>query len=158
MIRVLFVCSGNICRSPMAEAVFRHMVAQAGLSNRIQTLSAGTGPWHVGEAAHHGTLGVLKQRGIAHNGRARQLTVDHLQQFDYALAMDGGHLSFMKRLDDDGGRATLALFLSYANAAGTVSETDVPDPYYDGTFERVYSLVERGCSALLAHIRAEHGL
>lgn len=157
MIRVLFVCSGNICRSPMAEAVFRHMVEQAGLSAQIQTLSAGTGPWHVGEAPHHGTLSVLKKHGIAHNGRARQLTGDHLQQFDYVLAMDGGHLSFMNRLSSDS-KAAVTMFLSYANAAGTVDETDVPDPYYDGTFDRVYSLVERGCAALLAHIRAEHGI
>ena len=74
MIQVLFICLGNICRSPMAEAVFRHLVTQAGLQDRIEILSAGASQWHVGEPAHRGTLAVLRQADIAHQGRARQVT------------------------------------------------------------------------------------
>lgn len=134
----------------------RRMVADAGLSDRIAVDSAGTGPWHVGEAAHPGTLNILRRHNITHRGRARQLRGSDFADFDYLLAMDSGHLRVLQRDGDQREGVTVAKFLSFANAAGTVRETDVPDPYYNDTFDVVYSLVERGCTALLAHIRATH--
>ncbi|NWF67848.1 MAG: low molecular weight phosphotyrosine protein phosphatase [Chloroflexi bacterium] len=156
MIKVLFVCLGNICRSPMAEAVFQHMVNQAGLSDKILVDSAGTGSWHVGETAHRGTLGVLSKNGIAYHGRARQFTRSDLQEFDYVLAMDAENLSDIQRAASP--RAKVMLFLELAYQAQTVTLREVPDPYYDGRFEYVFGLVNKGAAALLAHIRAQHGL
>jgi protein-tyrosine phosphatase len=147
---------GNICRSPMAEAVFQQLVNQAALSDKIAVDSAGTGGWHAGEPAHRGTLNVLKQNHIPYNGRARQFTKSDLDVFDYVLAMDNENLSHIQRYS--GKRAAVRLFLTDAVQAGTVSLDEVPDPYYDGRFEYVYELVTKGCIALLAQIRVEHGI
>lgn len=162
MIRVLFVCLGNICRSPMAEGVFRDVIARAGLQDKISVDSAGTGSWHVGERAHPGTLKVLEKHEIDYNGRARQFARRDLRQFDYVLAMDYSNLANIQRLntaeDDDEEIASITTFLHYANEAGTVHETEVPDPYYNGSFDYVYDLVSKGAEALLDHIRREHDL
>jgi protein-tyrosine phosphatase len=156
-IRVLMVCAGNICRSPMAEGVFRKMVEDAGLSDKIEVDSAGTGAWHVGEPAHRGTLDVLRRSGIIYEGRSRQITRDDLDDFDYVLAMDRENLSYILRAAR-GASAEIRLFLSYANEAERVKQTEVPDPYYDNTFDRVYDLIYEGSAALLAHIRQRHDL
>jgi len=148
---------GNICRSPMAEAVFADMVAKAGLSNEIEVDSVGIGSWHVGEPAHRGTLAILKQNNIPYNGRARQIAKADIERSDYVLAMDRETLSGIWRLGA-GGNAEIGLFLRYAQARGTVDMDEVPDPYYDNTFDRAYSLITRGCEALLDHIRREHAL
>jgi protein-tyrosine phosphatase len=141
----------------MAEAVFQHMVNEAGLSDQIRVDSAGTGGWHVGESAHRGTLGVLKKYDIPYNGRARQLARQDFSAFDYILAMDKSNLVDLQHYAT-GSDAEIRLFLSYANAAGSVMEDEVPDPYYDGRFEYVYDLVRKGSAALLEHIRRENGL
>jgi protein-tyrosine phosphatase len=156
VIRVLFVCMGNICRSPMAEAVFQHLVNEAGLSDKIQVDSAGTGGWHAGEPAHRGTLDVLKRNTIPYNGRARQFVGGDLDKFDYVLAMDGENLSHIQRFTSK--KAEVRLFLEYGVAAKAVNRDEVPDPYYDGRFDYVYELVTEGSKALLDHIRAEHGI
>lgn len=156
-ISVLFVCAGNICRSPMAEAVFQHMVNQAGLRDEFEIDSAGTGNWHEGQQADARTLAVLEKHAIDYDGRARQVERDDLREYDYVLAMDGDNLQDLRRLAG-GRRSNIRLFLDAAQRAGTVSYNQVPDPYYDGTFERVYDLVSRGSAALLAEIREEHGL
>ena len=154
MIKVLFVCLGNICRSPMAEGVFQHLVKQAGLEDQIEVDSAGTGGWHVGDLAHPGTRKVLQKHNIPYDGRARQFTSSDLDQFDYVLAMDASNLANLQRYH----KGNVQLFLHYANQEGTVGDREVPDPYYDGRFDEVYDLVSKGAAALLAHIREEHNL
>ncbi|RMG85982.1 MAG: low molecular weight phosphotyrosine protein phosphatase [Chloroflexi bacterium] len=158
MIGVLFVCLGNICRSPMAEGVFAHLVKEAGLDNVIYADSAGTGGWHVGESPHSGTQRVLREHGIAYHGRARQFTASDLNEFSYILAMDRSNLSGIRRLVRKDTSAEIALFLSYAYNKGLVDVEEVPDPYYDGRFDYVYELVHTGSQALLDHIRQAHNL
>lgn len=156
----------------MAEAVLRQMIQQAGLADQIQVDSAGTAVWE-GEETHPGTTRVLEAHQIAYEGYARQFDFVDLGHFDYILAMDRDNLTQIMRLVNRGersshdklnqfygntGKPEIALFLSYANRAGLVQKTEVPDPYYHGRFEDVYDLVTAGCSALLAHIRSVHGL
>ncbi len=156
MIRVLFVCMGNICRSPMAEGVFQHLVDEAGLSDQIMVDSAGVGSWHIGEPAHRGTRQVLAAHGIRYQGRARRISAADLQNFEYILAMDAENLDDVRALTRQGETsAEIRLFMDYAPEAGA---REVPDPYYSGRFEYVYDLVRQAAAGLLAHIRAEHGL
>ena len=154
MVRVLFVCLGNICRSPMAEAVFRHKVQAAGLQDRIETGSAGTGTWHIGEQAHPGTRRMLAAGGIAEpDHRARQIILDDLNDFDYVIVMDNANLRDVRALPQ--GRATVARLMDYAPDARV---QEVPDPYLTGGYEGVYALVDEATDGLLATIQREHGL
>ena len=158
MINVVFVCLGNICRSPMAEGVFQHLVNEAGLGDKINVDSAGTGNWHVGQRAHHGTRDILNKHEIAYDGRARQFIAADLDTFDYILAMDDSNFSNIRRLAGDADDKTITMFLQYANDTGLTDITDVPDPYYTSGFDYVYDLVQKGAQALLDHIRKTHGL
>lgn len=154
-IHVLFVCMGNICRSPMAEAVFRHQVAAAGLGDRFVIDSAGTGGWHVGERPHRGTLEILATHGIDAAGQqSRQLRRSDFDEFDYILAMDEENLDDMAGFVHNA-RRHARLLLDFAPSAPT---REVPDPYYTGGFAYVYNLVDVGCRGLLAHIREREGL
>lgn len=158
MIRVLFVCLGNICRSPMAEAVFQNLVQQAGLSDSITVDSAGTGGWHVGERAHSGTRNVLKRHNIPYDGRARQFTTHDGDDFTYILAMDTSNLHNIHRTLKADTPAEVMLFLQVAYDAGLVNVLEVPDPYYDNRFDEVYELVNIGAQSLLQHIREQHAI
>jgi protein-tyrosine phosphatase len=140
----------------MAEGTFQHLVDEAGLADQIEVDSVGTGTWHVGERPHRGTRAVLAQHGIDYDHRARQVTSRDLFAADYVIAMDSDNVHDLQRMDRDGSLdGKLHMLLSFAPDG---SPRDVPDPYYRGNFEHVYSLVEAGCRGLLDHIRAEHEL
>jgi protein-tyrosine phosphatase len=155
MIRILFLCLGNICRSPMAEAVFRKMVEEAGLGEQIEIDSAGLGGWHAGERPHRGTLQILTQHGIAHEWmRSRQIERDDLKKFDYIVAMDEENIAGLRRLGAEEGERVFRLLELVEDRA----DKNVPDPWYTGDFEETYDLVTRGCTALLQKIRQTHNL
>lgn len=159
MIKVLMVCTGNICRSPMAEYVLADMVNQVGLAGQITVDSAGISNEEAGNTVHRGTVGVLAKHGVPHDLRrpARQIAGADFQQFDYLLAMDHSHLNYLKRHGDQS-QAVIDLFLSDAKQAGLVSREEVPDPWYDGQYDRTYDLVTKGCAAFLNRLRSEHNL
>ncbi len=150
-IGVMFVCLGNICRSPMAEAVFSHLVSKAGLEDRFEIQSAGIGSWHVGERPHPGTIKVLKQHQISvnPNKRAQQIKSNLFNQFDYVVAMDQSNQQDLKAF----GQAFLLL-----DAVPSINTRDVPDPYYEKNFEVVFDLVLKGCTHLLERVIREKAL
>ncbi len=156
MVKVLFVCLGNICRSPTAEGVFRALVEREGLADRIAVESAGTGNWHVGEPPDGRAVKAAKRRGIDLSAiRAREATRDDFARFDYVVAMDSDNRAVLKRLSPPGERHRLHLFLDFAEG---LEGRDVPDPFYGGGdgFEAVLDMIERAAAGLLAHIRANH--
>lgn len=155
-VSVLFVCMGNICRSPTAEAVFRQYVENAGLSERIRIDSAGTHDYHIGEPPDTRTQYAARQRGYDMSSlRGRQVDAADFQHFDYVLAMDQNNLAILKRIRPEGAQSHLGLFLDFA---GHHREREVPDPYYGGAdgFERVLDLVEDAAQGLLQAIRSRH--
>jgi protein-tyrosine phosphatase len=155
-VKVLFVCMGNICRSPTAEAVFRSYVEKAGLTDKIQIDSAGTLDYHVGAAPDTRAQLAAKQRGYdMSNLRGRQVEAQDFLRFDYLLAMDNHNLVSLERLRPHEAKSHLGLFLEFAEHH---NEWEVPDPYYGGAdgFERVLDMVEDAAQGLLRHIRKYH--
>ena len=147
---VLFVCLGNICRSPLAEGVLQDLLEERGLADRIRVDSAGTGAYHVGEPPDVRSRRVARDHGIELEGRARQVEPEDFQRFHHVLAMDRANLRNLERLRDQAkGEAALDLLRSYDPEAGDGAE--VPDPYYGGPdgFEQVYRMIHRSCSGLL---------
>ena len=151
-VRVLFVCLGNICRSPSAEGVFRALVEQDGLSDHIEIDSCGTGNWHVGKSPDNRAREAARRRGIDISGlRARQIVASELDHFHYVLVMDRQNLADVKDLWRQNGGTQPRLFLEY----GSSGHSEVPDPYYGGRegFEEVLDLIEEAGRGLLADIR-----
>ncbi|MBA4541378.1 MULTISPECIES: low molecular weight protein-tyrosine-phosphatase [Thermoactinomyces] len=155
MISVLFVCLGNICRSPMAEAVFRHYVREEGLDDQIRVDSAGTGDWHTGEPPHHGTRKKLDQYGISYEGiRARQVKKEDFSNFTYIIGMDNRNVENLHKLSGNSGDNVYR----FVDFIPNTTYTEVPDPWYTGNFDETYELVSAGCRHLLDKIKREHHL
>lgn len=152
VIRVMFVCTGNICRSPMAEAVFRQLVREEGLEEQFEVASSGTGAWHVGERPHRGTQAILKDRSVPLDPqkRAQQFSRQDFARYDYVIAMDDLNVADLAWHGKQ-----LPRLLEFA-PEGT--PLDVPDPYYSGGFDYVYDLVTAGSRGLLKHIREKEGV
>ena len=150
--RVLFVCLGNICRSPTAEGVLRHQLQAAGLVEQVHVASAGTGDWHVGKAPDSRTCKAALARGYdLSRQRAQQVNVAHFAEYDLILAMDESNLGHLRALRPQSAPGELDLFLRRYGA----KLDEVPDPYYGGAegFEQVLDLIEEACKALLVEIK-----
>jgi protein-tyrosine phosphatase len=157
MYKVLFVCTGNICRSPTAEGVLRHRAEAQGLADRILVDSAGTHAYHVGEAPDQRSVKAAKKRGILIDGlRARKVAPGDFHEFDLILGLDFEHVQHLRRMAPKDAKAETALFLEYA---GNLREKEVPDPYYgdEHHFEYALDLIEAGVEPLIEkleqHIR-----
>jgi protein-tyrosine phosphatase len=156
-VRISFVCLGNICRSPTAEAVMRHLVKQAALDDRFVLDSAGLGDWHVGGARDSRSQKVGRRRGIVLEGVARQFKADDFARFDYVLAMDRQNRAGLLALaPDDEARAKVHLLRSFDPDAP--ADAEVPDPYYGGPrgFDEVFDICDAACRGLLTQLRARH--
>ncbi|MFI9170577.1 low molecular weight protein-tyrosine-phosphatase [Streptomyces lincolnensis] len=154
--RVCFVCTGNICRSPMAESVFRARMAEAGLDGLVEVDSAGTGGWHEGDGADPRTVTVLVNNGYDGEHTARRFRSSWFSRLDLVIALDAGHLKALRRLAPTAEDAEkVRLLRSYDPAAG--DDLDVPDPYYGGMdgFEECLEMVEAASEGLLAAIRED---
>jgi protein-tyrosine phosphatase len=156
-VRLLFVCLGNICRSPTAEGVMRSLVIREGLEDQIELDSAGTGAWHVGSSPDGRARGAAAGRGIELAGRARQVRPEDLESFDLVLAMDRENERLLGALARDGQeRSKVRLLREFDPASAQTGDLEVPDPYYGaaGGFEEVLDLVQAACEGLLAEIRS----
>jgi len=151
MTAVLFVCLGNICRSPLAEGVFRHQVEAARVTDRFEIDSAGCGGWHSGELPDRRSIAVAQKHGIdISDQRARQIHINDFDRFDLILGLDRDNVRHLEAMKPEGTRARVALYLE--EALGTAK--NVPDPYYGGQshFEEVYQLCEKASAGLLKRL------
>ncbi|MBK3571275.1 low molecular weight protein-tyrosine-phosphatase [Streptomyces sp. MBT62] len=155
--RVSFVCTGNICRSPMAASVFRARVEEAGLGDRVEVESAGTGGWHEGDGADPRAVAVLAEHGYGTDHAARQFQASWFARLDLVIALDSGHRKTLRHLaPTEQDAEKVHLLRSYDPAAGD-DDLDVPDPYYGGLdgFEECLEMVEAASEGLLAAVREE---
>ena len=155
--RILFVCLGNICRSPLAEGVFQHLLEEADRAHEFRVDSAGTGGWHTGEPPDPRSVAVAAKHGVRLLGRARKVSSSDFSQFDLIVAMDRENLRNLRRQQKlSGGDAKLVLLREFDPEAN--GELEVPDPYYGGPdgFDEVFRLVHRSCLRLVETLR-DHG-
>ena len=151
----LFVCMGNICRSPTAHGVMQHKLDERNLNHLIELDSAGTHAYHVGEKSDARSRAIARNKGIDMEFiRARKISVGDYDEFDFILAMDDDNLELIHYYAPQNAKADIRLFLDFANRAEKCSESVVPDPYYGGDegFENVFRLVDYGCDSLIEHI------
>lgn len=154
-INILFVCLGNICRSPMAEFIMREKIRLAHLENQIFTDSAGTSGWHDGENMHQCTAKVLAKHSIDNRGfTSRKVRKNDWSQFDYLIAMDNNNLRDLEQIF---GKNADKLF-QITHLCDDLAYDHIPDPWYTGDFDETYHLLDRCCDVLLAKIRREHHL
>jgi len=156
-VKILFVCMGNICRSPTAHGLFQRLVDEQGLGRRILVDSAGTHSYHVGNPPDSRSQATARQRGVDLSGlRARRFVSSDFVEFDYLLGMDSGNIADMHAIRPEQARARLQLMLEYSKR---FSEREVPDPYFgnDG-FELVFDMIDDASRGLLEHIRKEHAI
>lgn len=154
MVRILFVCLGNICRSPMAEAVFRHMVREKGLSDKIEVDSAGTALWHSGKPPHGGTRKILDEKNISYEGMtARQIFQGDFKKFDYVITMDDENMTNIQSEYEIPDTVVVRKLMEFVD---NPKELNVPDPYYTGNFEYTYELIHEACELLLQYIIEKH--
>jgi protein-tyrosine phosphatase len=153
--RILFVCMGNICRSPTAEGVMRRLLDEAGLADRVDVESAGTGGWHVGEPPDERATAAAGRRGVTLAGEARQVRRSDFRDFDLLIAMDRANLRELLAIAPDEEAAEKVRLLREFDPA-SAGDLDVPDPYFGGGrgFEMVLDLVEAACRGLLDELRA----
>lgn len=147
-VSVLFVCHGNICRSPLAEFVFKDMVEKEGLMGKIYVESAGTSGFHIGDPVDRRSAEVMKRHGISCAGKkSRQLTARDFDEFDYIIAMDDENIDNIRRILPRSAKCTVKLLLDYADGG------IVDDPYFTLDFDKAYEDIEKGCRGLLDEIR-----
>ena len=153
MIKIMFVCLGNICRSPMAEFVFRDMVKKAGLSDEIMIKSSATSRWEIGNPVHHGTKARLKKEGIDTSGKtAVQLTKNDFAEFDYLIGMESSNICDMLKISGGIHSEKVYKLLDFADGG------DIADPWYTGNFDVTYDDVLKGCQGLLEHLKEKYNL
>ncbi|WP_163539528.1 low molecular weight protein-tyrosine-phosphatase [Gracilibacillus sp. YIM 98692] len=154
MINVLFICLGNICRSPMAEAVFRHIVQEKGLQRQFHIDSAGMGSWHIGNPPHKGTRKKLESLNISYEGqKARRIDPKDLDKFDYIIAMDQQNMDDLYALSTVTHGAEIRKLMDFVEDA---KEKNVPDPYFTKNFDYTYELVQKGCEKLYDYLVSKH--
>jgi protein-tyrosine phosphatase len=157
VVRLLFVCMGNICRSPTAEGVMRGLLREQGLEDAVEVDSAGTGDWHRGDPPDARATAAARARGIALSGAARQVAPADFTDYDLILAADRRNLRDLEAFVPPDARARIHLLREFDPASAGAPDLDVPDPYYGGDdgFEHVLDLVEAACRGLLDRLRAD---
>jgi protein-tyrosine phosphatase len=157
VIRLLFVCMGNICRSPTAEGVMRSLLREQGLEDAVEVDSAGTGDWHVGSAPDARATAAARSRGVVLEGAARSVAPRDFEDYDLILAADRRNLRDLQAIAPRRARARIHLLREFDPASAGAPDLDVPDPYYGGDdgFEHVLDLVEAACRGLLDELRAD---
>jgi protein-tyrosine phosphatase len=155
LFRICFVCTGNICRSPMAEAVFKNLVRKAGFSNSVAVISAGTGDWHVGEPSDDRTVTALRSHGLdGTHHRAKQFDPEWFENLDLVIVFDRSHERILRAwATNDVDRSKVQLLMTFDSDAGGGS-LEVPDPYYSDAalFDQVLGTIERACAALFRQV------
>lgn len=159
MVSVLFVCLGNICRSPLAEGIFKHRVREAGLENKISAESGGTSGWHIGESPDPRSVDIAFEHGIKLDSFGRKAISEDFENYDYIIAMDKENYSDLKRLSGSTGVGAAKLYLM-RDFDDIGKGKDVPDPYYGGAggFKQVFEMLDRSCKNLLDEIREDYRL